>query len=56
MRTEAWAEHLGRWRCHIQSVEHMEELECLQVISKLFYTCALFEQLPQRTTQKKITI
>ena len=37
MRTEAWSEHLGRWRCHIQSVEHIEELECLQV--NLLFLC-----------------
>ena len=21
-RTESWAEHLGKWRCHVKSVEH----------------------------------
>ena len=21
-RTEAWAENLGKWRCHVQSVDH----------------------------------
>jgi hypothetical protein len=21
-RTESWAEHLGKWRCHVQNVEH----------------------------------
>jgi hypothetical protein len=31
MRTEAWSEYLGKWRCHIQSVEHLEDQECLQV-------------------------
>ena len=35
VRTEAWSEHLGKWRCHIQSVEHLEDLECLQVQPKL---------------------
>ncbi|TRY71836.1 hypothetical protein TCAL_10392 [Tigriopus californicus] len=27
---EAWAEHLGRWRCHVQAVEQNEDKETLQ--------------------------
>eukprot|EP00095_Tigriopus_kingsejongensis_P007816 snap_masked-scaffold204_size260821-processed-gene-1.8 protein:Tk07816 transcript:snap_masked-scaffold204_size260821-processed-gene-1.8-mRNA-1 annotation:"sorting nexin-25" len=30
VRTESWAEHLGRWRCHVQAVEHNEDKEALQ--------------------------
>lgn len=29
-RTESWAEHLGRWRCHVQAVEQNEDKETLQ--------------------------
>lgn len=23
-RTESWSEHLGKWRCHVKGVEHVE--------------------------------
>lgn len=32
LRTEAWAEHLGRWRCHVQSVEHVEDQDVLRAV------------------------
>ena len=30
-RTESWAEHLDQWRCHVQSVDQMEDKNILQV-------------------------
>jgi sorting nexin-25 len=31
-RTDSWAEHLGRWRCHVQTVEYLEEEDVLKAV------------------------
>ena len=31
-RTDLWADHLGEWRCHVQSVDYIESEDCLQAV------------------------
>lgn len=31
IRTESWSRHLSKWRCQVQSVDHLEDQDLLQV-------------------------